>query len=92
MKITIRVATADDITNLLKYLTVYSDARVNSYSVDSKGEMMVQLTNEPPSRNIEPENVREHDDDYSCECKMCGGERPLNDDGYCSRCWQIWNS
>ena len=26
------------------------------------------------------------------ECVMCGRERSLNDDGYCSSCWTIWNS
>jgi len=26
------------------------------------------------------------------ECKMCGKDRSLNDEGYCSSCWQIWNS
>lgn len=26
------------------------------------------------------------------ECKMCGCERSLNDEGYCSSCWVIWNS
>jgi len=40
------------------------------------------------------------DDDYDddpfepCEneCVMCGRERPLNSEGYCSPCWTIWNS
>jgi len=35
------------------------------------------------------------DDDYEPfedECKMCGKERPLNEQGYCSQCWVIWNS
>ena len=27
---------------------------------------------------------------YEDECKMCGCERPCNDEGYCSRCWYIW--
>lgn len=31
----------------------------------------------------------EIDDD---ECVMCGKERSLNDKGYCSQCWQVWNS
>ena len=26
------------------------------------------------------------------ECKMCGKERILNNEGYCSSCWQVWNS
>jgi len=26
------------------------------------------------------------------ECVMCGKERQLNLEGYCSQCWQIWNS
>lgn len=26
-------------------------------------------------------------------CAMCGNEwKSLNDDGYCSSCWQVWNS
>lgn len=29
---------------------------------------------------------------YEGECAMCGRERPCNDEGYCSRCWQVWNS
>lgn len=26
------------------------------------------------------------------ECKMCGKDVSLNDEGYCSSCWMIWNS
>ena len=26
------------------------------------------------------------------ECVMCGIERSLNVEGYCSKCWQVWNS
>ena len=26
------------------------------------------------------------------DCKMCGKGRSLNNEGYCSSCWQIWNS
>lgn len=29
---------------------------------------------------------------YDGECVMCGKERPVNDEGYCSSCWQVWNS
>lgn len=29
---------------------------------------------------------------YEGECNMCGKERPVNDEGYCSSCWQVWNS
>jgi len=29
---------------------------------------------------------------WNSECRMCGSERLLNPDGYCSRCWQVWNS
>lgn len=31
-------------------------------------------------------------EDMTSECKMCGKERILNDEGYCSECWQVWNS
>jgi len=30
--------------------------------------------------------------DEGQECNMCGKERSLNDQGYCSQCWTIWNS
>lgn len=26
------------------------------------------------------------------ECRMCGIERKLNSQGYCSKCWTVWNS
>jgi len=29
---------------------------------------------------------------YEGECNMCGRERNINDSGYCSQCWVIWNS
>lgn len=29
---------------------------------------------------------------YESECNMCGKERSLNSEGYCSQCWQVWNS
>jgi len=29
---------------------------------------------------------------FDGECNMCGRERFLNDEGYCSFCWQVWNS
>jgi len=29
---------------------------------------------------------------FDDECKMCGKERSLNHEGYCSHCWQVWNS
>lgn len=29
---------------------------------------------------------------YEGECSMCGRERNINDSGYCSQCWVIWNS
>lgn len=29
---------------------------------------------------------------YDGECVMCGKERPVNGEGYCSSCWQVWNS
>lgn len=29
---------------------------------------------------------------WEAECAMCGKERVINDSGYCSQCWQIWNS
>ena len=38
------------------------------------------------------ERVSRRDYIRSDECKMCGGEWPLNDEGYCSRCWNIWKS
>lgn len=25
-------------------------------------------------------------------CKMCGKEWSLNEEGYCSQCWVVWNS
>jgi len=28
---------------------------------------------------------------YEGECNMCGRERNINDSGYCSQCWQVWN-
>lgn len=36
----------------------------------------------------------EFEDDFTDlpECVMCGKERNVNDKGYCSECWQIWNS
>lgn len=34
----------------------------------------------------------EDDEPFTQECVMCGKERVLNEKGYCSECWQIWNS
>lgn len=31
-------------------------------------------------------------DSDGSECKMCGKEWSLNEEGYCSQCWVIWNS
>lgn len=34
-----------------------------------------------------------HDDAISQGCKMCGNEwKSLNEKGYCSSCWTVWNS
>ena len=34
-----------------------------------------------------------HDDATHWGCKMCGNEwKSLNAAGYCSSCWQVWNS
>lgn len=43
---------------------------------------------EPPYYDYDFINHSMFDD----ECKMCGKERNLNNEGYCSPCWQIWNS
>lgn len=29
---------------------------------------------------------------FEPECKMCGKDKPLNYEGYCSTCWTVWNS
>lgn len=34
-----------------------------------------------------------HDDAVSNGCQMCGNEhKSLNEQGYCSSCWTVWNS
>jgi len=51
-------------------------------------------TNAPTPNNTD---YTYYDDDYyeppyESECNMCGRERSLNEHGYCSQCWVIWNS
>ena len=61
---------------------------------------------DPDDDDTEDESLFEYADEYADgemfyyrdvfaddeECKMCGKERSLNTEGYCSQCWQIWNS
>lgn len=61
--------------------------RVSSYSiVNSVGYFVVEV--------IKDDNAGEgyESDVYESECSMCGKERCMNTDGYCSQCWQVWNS
>jgi hypothetical protein len=46
---------------------------------DDNGQLTFTLQEPEPIRYEEP------------ICKMCGGDWSLKDEGYCSRCWVIWN-
>jgi len=43
-------------------------------------------------RIIKADHDNYDDEPFTQECKMCGKERTLNEEGYCSQCWLIWNS
>lgn len=73
--------TIHDVVVAIEELTT---AKVVKLTVDEDGKMTFTLEyNDPGSGETEP--------DYP-ECKMCGKERNVNNEGYCSQCWAIWNS
>lgn len=75
-------ANAEDIKAMIEQIT---NARVLSIVItDNWAEVEMD---EP----VYDEDILE-EEPWDSECVMCGCERKLNNEGYCSSCWQIWNS
>lgn len=91
--------TIHDVVVAIEELTA---AKVVKLTVDEDNKMTFTLEyNDPGSGETEPDHYvpdygeqYEFDDDFIDlpECKMCGKERNVNKEGYCSQCWQVWNS
>ncbi len=73
----------DDCMELVSQIELISGVHATGFTYLSDGRIEVHFDENDEITEIQ---------DYSGDCKMCGGDKPLNDAGYCSWCWQIWNS
>lgn len=75
-------ANAEDIKAMIEQIT---NARVLSITISDE---WAEVEMEEPMYD---EDILE-EEPWDDECVMCGRERRLNQEGYCSSCWAIWNS
>lgn len=73
-------------SEVIESIEASGDVRVVSYKiVNSVGYFTVEETDEFYGEDNEEVVV------WNAECRMCGSERLLNHEGYCSRCWEVWS-
>lgn len=82
-------------SEVIESIESIANVRVSSYKiVNSVGYFECETID--PSADYFTDGDDNPDDDtyegYDDECVMCGRERMLNSEGYCSMCWTIWNS
>lgn len=81
-------------SEVIETLEMNGDIRVTGYRiVNGVGYFDTRATED--TGDYDPEY--DYDDNevtvvYDTECNMCGRERLCNSEGYCSPCWQVWNS
>lgn len=56
---------------------------------DDPDDVVLSASWDKPSYNWDDEDIYLSYHDF---CFMCGMERTVNDEGYCSSCWQVWKS
>jgi hypothetical protein len=62
------------------------------WKISNEGLGYIEASAEPKDESDDL-SFQAHGDAISHGCKMCGNEwKSLNQQGYCSSCWTVWNS